>query len=100
MRHALGHDEHCALRGVECAVPANDLIFAFEDVKDLVCAPVQMQRRTALRWTHLLDDGVSALRLIAGHLAGDGVADEVPCRACADSSDDGSWSLFWHWIHS
>jgi len=92
VRHALRHDEHSALRGVECAVPANDLIFAFEDVTDLVCAPVQMQSRTALRWTHLLNDGVSALRLIAGHLAGDVVADDVPYRACAGSSDDWSWS--------
>jgi hypothetical protein len=47
-----------------------------------------MQRRTALRWTYLFDDGISAVRLIARDLAGDLVSDDVPCGPFACVSDD------------
>ena len=91
MRDILRHDEHSPLRCAERAISANDLIFALDDVKDLVCGPVEMKRRTALRWTYLFDDGISAMRMIASHLADDLVADDVPCPTSTDGSDNWSW---------
>jgi hypothetical protein len=67
---------------------ATDLILTLEDVNDLVGRPVEMQWWTTLRRAYLFNDGISAVRLIARDLAGDLVADDVPCPSFPYGSDD------------
>ena len=88
MRQALRHHEQSALRSVEFAIATDDLIFALNNVKDLVRGPVQVKRRAALRWAQLFDNSISLLGLLTSYLAGDLVADDIPRLAFARGSDD------------
>jgi hypothetical protein len=69
VRQALRHGEQCASRSVEFAIATDDLIFALNNVKDLVRGLVQVKRRAAFRWAQLFDNSISLLGSLTSYLA-------------------------------